>query len=257
MDFRTRRQLIVLAVFAVIAVSTAFLIVRHYTPDPTCFDGRQNQREEEVDCGGPCLACALKRQKDVEVFWTKFVRSRENTYDVAAEIRNPNAKLAAKSFRYEFELFDDTGFLVASRQGISFIHPGETMHLTEIGLITQRNVVKAGLKTGNFDWILSGETQPDIIAGNKEYVIEEEDGLKASVVRALITNRSIGDTVGVEVAVLVSDQNGNLVGVNRTRIGELRGNDTRAVKFVWPVVLPSRVSTIAVEARSLSGPANR
>lgn len=257
MDFRTRRQITILFVAGLIFAGAVFLVAKSYLPAPTCFDGRRNQGEEETDCGGSCLACALKRQKDVEIFWTKFVKSRENTYDVAAEIRNPNARLAARSFSYEFRLFDDTGFLVASKKGISFIHPGETMHLAEIGLITQRNVVKVKLKTGNFDWILSGETQPDIIAGNKEYVIEEEDDLKTSVVRALITNRSINDAVGVEVTVLVSDENGNLVGVNRTRISELRGSDTKAVKFVWPAVLSGRVSTIAVEARSLSGPANR
>lgn len=253
MNFRTRRQFAVLLVFGLVAASVAFLTIRRYAPKPTCFDNRQNQREEEVDCGGPCLACALKHQKDVEIFWTRFVKSRANTYDAAAEIRNPNVKLAARSFRYELQLFDDTGFLVASRRGISFIYPGETAHLAEVGLVTQRNVVKAKLVADSFEWTLAEGAPPDVIAGNKEYVIEDENGLKTSAVRALITNRSINDATDVEVAALVFDQDGNLVGVNGTVIGEIRANDTRPVKFAWPGVISGRVATIVMEARSRSG----
>lgn len=256
MDFRTRRQITILFVAGLVFSGAIFLVVKSYLPAPTCFDGRRNQGEEQTDCGGPCLACALKDQKDAEVFWVRFVRSRDNTYDAAAELRNPNVKLAAKSFNYEFKLFDDTGFVVASRRGSSFIYPGETLHLAEIGLTSSRTVVKATLVLGDFDWVLYDGIGPDVIAGSREYVVEDRDGSRVSVVKALVANRTIDDVKNVAVTVLVFDQDGNLMGVNGTILDRIEAGGTKPVGFQWPGVLPKPVSTVLIKARSPVNPPN-
>ena len=36
------------------------------TVEATCIDGKQNQGESEVDCGGPCEPCAIEQQEVVE-----------------------------------------------------------------------------------------------------------------------------------------------------------------------------------------------
>lgn len=250
MDFRARRQLIILFAVFVIAAGIGFLIIRPYLPEPTCADEKKNQGEEEVDCGGPCLACAFKNQKNVDIFWTRFVKVRGNTYDVAAEVRNPNVKLGAASFRYEFKLFDGTGFLVASRRGTSFLYPGETAHLAEIGLTSGRVVTKTAIVLEDLKWMLNDSPRPDLIAGNREYVIEEGEEGKRSVIKALIANRTIQDVPNVVVSALAFDEDGNLLGVNRTRLEAVSANDVAAVRFVWPQAFPRSVSTILVEARS-------
>ena len=136
MDFRARRQLAVLGVIALVVGGIGFLIFRAGLPDPSCQDNRKNQGEEDTDCGGPCASCALREQKPVEIFWTRFVQVRANTYDVAAEVRNPNVRIAAVFFDYEFKLFDTAGVAVVSRRGRAFLYPGETAHLIEIGLLS-------------------------------------------------------------------------------------------------------------------------
>lgn len=249
MDFHTRRQITILLAAGLVLAGFGFLVVQKYLPEPTCFDSNKNQKEEEVDCGGLCIPCALKHQKDVEIFWTRFVKSRENTYDVAAEIRNPNVKLAAVSFRYIFKIFDKTGFLVASREGISFLYPGETIHLAEVGLATGRIVEKAALEISDFKWAIA-DSGPDLIAGNREYSVETDNGVRQSAVKAIISNRTIKDIGGIQVNALVFDDQGNILGVNRTVIDELKANESQPVKFTWPGALPDTVSTTLVEARS-------
>lgn len=249
MDFHTRRQITILLAAGLVLAGVGFLVVQRYLPKPTCFDNKKNQNEEEVDCGGSCIPCALKHQKDVEIFWTRFVKSRGGTYDAAAEIRNPNVKLGAAYFRYTFKLFDKTGFLVASREGISFLYPGETIHLTEVGLLTGRIVEKATLDVSDFKWVIA-DSGPDLIAGNREYNVETDNGGKQSVVKAIITNRTIKDIKGIRVNALVFDDRGNILGVNRTVIDELKANESQPVKFTWPGALADTVSTTLVEARS-------
>lgn len=253
MGFRERRQLVIIAVAALIFGGIGFFIFKTNLPEPSCADSRRNQGEEDVDCGGPCVPCALRRQKDLEIFWVRFAKARENTYDLAAEIRNPNVKLAASSVVYEFKLFDTAGAAVASRRGETFIYPGEIMHLAEVGLISGRSIAKAALSIRDSKWILSETISPDLIAGSKEYAVEEEGGRRRSAVQAIIANRTIRDIPDIAVGVLVFDGDGNLLGVHRTVIEEIPAGQSRPVKFIWPDVFPKAVSSILIEARSASG----
>lgn len=250
MDFRTRRQLAVLGVIALVIGGIGFFIFRAGLLDPSCQDNRQNQGEEAVDCGGPCVSCALREQKPVEIFWTRFVQIRGNTYDVAAEIRNPNVKLAAVAFDYEFKLFDTAGVAVASRRGRAFLYPSETAHLIEIGLLSGRTIARASLGIGEVQWQLSDAVGPDVIAGSKEYGVEGDPGMLVSAVKAIVANRGITDVRDITVSALVFDQNGNLLGAHRTLVNELAAGLSKPMSFVWPSQFPTAPSSLMVEVRS-------
>lgn len=251
MDFRTRRKLAVISAVAIVVIGAGALVVNALLPDPTCEDGKQNQKEEGIDCGGPCVPCAVKNRKALEVFWTRFVQSREGNYDIAAEVRNPNAAVGAPFFRFEFQLFDDTGILVATRSGTAFIYPNETMHVMAIGISSNRVIRNATLTVSDERWEVVESPPPDIVAGNREYVVEiAPDGARRGVVRTQIQNRTVQNFSDVPVRTLVFDAEGNLLGVHETRIPELRANEVRAITFTWPGVLPDAVSTILIEARS-------
>ena len=219
-------------------------------PAPSCQDTRRNQGEEEVDCGGPCAPCAFHHQKAIEVIWSRFVKVRENSYDVAAELYNPNSQLGAASFRYEFKLFDVAGVLVVSRVGRSFIYPRETAHLTEIGLLSGRSVARVALEIERPEWVLSESLRPDIIAGNRSHRVVTEDGISRSVVEAIVTNRAVGDMRDIVIGVLLLDASGNLLGAHRTVIDFLASGASEPLKLVWPAVVAEAVPSLVVEVRS-------
>lgn len=259
MNFRVRRQFAAIFIVGAIVFAIGIGIYNRFAPKPTCFDDRRNQGEEEKDCGGPCVSCVFKRQKPVEVFWVRFVKTRENAYDVAAEIRNPNVKLGLSSFDYIFKLYDAPGVLVAERKGESFLYPGETVHLAEIGLLSGRTVNKAELAIKNEQWVLTDGAPPDVIAGGREYSVNDGDGPGRSALKAVISNRTVVDIPDLSVSAIVFDHDGNLLGLNRTLISKLTAGDSQPVTFVWPNVFPRDVSSSTViEARSrMSIPAAR
>lgn len=254
MDFRTRRQLAVLAVVFLLAGGIGYLIYARVSPPPTCQDNKTNQGEEDTDCGGPCISCVFKKQQPISTFWTRYVKVRENTYDVAAEIQNPNARLASTSFVYEFQLYDTAGVLVASRRGTSYLYPGETAHLVEIGLTSGRIIRKddgVKLVIKDTEWGLADRLGPDVIAGNREYVVEEdENNVRKSVVRAITQNRTLRDIPDVEISVVIFDSASNVVGMNRTILDMIAAGDTTPVRFAWPAVVSESISSVILEVRS-------
>ncbi|MBU6415055.1 hypothetical protein KGQ34_02340, partial [Patescibacteria group bacterium] len=94
MDFRRKRQFVILLTVAAVAAGILFLFARRLIPQPTCFDNKKNQNEEEVDCGGVCAPCALKHQEPLALSWPpRFFLIDEHRYDIVAELRNPNLAL--------------------------------------------------------------------------------------------------------------------------------------------------------------------
>ncbi|OHA08489.1 MAG: hypothetical protein A3B37_00085 [Candidatus Sungbacteria bacterium RIFCSPLOWO2_01_FULL_59_16] len=250
--FRERRQLIISLLIVAVLVAVGYVAVRTLLPEPTCEDGRRNQGEEDVDCGEPCVPCVLKHPKELEVFWVRAVRSRGSAYDVAARISNPNAKLGARSIEYEFELFDAADLPVAARRGSAFAYPGENLHLVEIGLdVGEREAARAAVTVRRVEWVIADEVAPDIAAGGREYLTEEDvEGRRRSAIRAVITNRTLEDLPEVAVSAIVFDGQGNLFAVHRTVLGDLGAAESKPVKFVWGEMFADAPGSFAIEARS-------
>lgn len=251
MDFRARRQLAVLAIVVLVAGGIGYLAYTRVSPSPTCQDNKINQGEEDTDCGGPCISCVFKKQQPMSIFWTRYVKVRENTYDVAVEIQNPNIKLAVTSLAYEFKLYDTAGVLVASRKGTSYLYPGETTHLVEIGLTSGRTIRNAEFGIRDTKWGLADRLGPDVIAGNREYAVEEdEQNVRKSVVKAIIQNRTLEDISDVEISAIVFDSASNVVGMNRTILDSISAGGTTPVRFVWPTIVSESISSVVLEVRS-------
>ncbi len=84
---------------------------------PACNDGKRNQDETGIDCGGSCeLVC----REDVESARVPFARALTNAAgrtDLVAYIENRNQGAEAKGAVYTAEIFDAQGRLLGSREG--------------------------------------------------------------------------------------------------------------------------------------------
>lgn len=247
MDFRTKRQLIIIAIILLAILLPTGWLVYVNLPEPTCFDNKQNQGEEDVDCGGPCTPCALKHPEDMSVLWTRFVPVRVNTYDVAAEIRNPNLKLGAAKFEYEFRFFDDAGVLVATLPGSSFVFPDEMFRVVETGVQTLRTLRRATLVVSGVEWLFTDVTAPDVVIGGK--TISVLPGERETTVRATLVNRSLVDFRNVFVTALIFDENGNILAASKITEKNLASGESRPLFFFWPLEIDDENVSVSVEAR--------
>ena len=247
-SWRSRRQLIVLLVLAVVAVSVGFLFFRKYLPTPTCFDNKKNQRELDVDCGGSCGPCELKHPKEIEVFWARAILTRPQTYDVAVEIRNPNEVLSSADLEYEFTMFDNFG-LVARRTGHTFVLPQERLHIVEANLNTTREPSRVEFKVFNANWQFKNQQPPNVVVEKRDYIVVDNGGQKQSSVETSMANRSPFNFSEVIVNFVVLDEEKNLLGANKVLLEDFLSGSSREVKSLWPREFKGRVTTISVEPR--------
>ncbi|RJQ36740.1 hypothetical protein C4552_02500 [Candidatus Parcubacteria bacterium] len=251
MDYRTKRQFIAFSILAVILAGVGFLFFQGIS-EATCTDGRRNQNEEGVDCGGSCAPCELKNRKPVEVLWARAVPSRSGVVDAAAEVRNPNVRVGARRVNYEFRFFDAAGAVLATRKGQSYLYPGETAHFLEFGIPVDDTVRQIDLVIGEADWMVVDAVRPDVVAGNRAYGITDVRGFPQSEVTTIAQNRSLDAVRDLTVYVLILDAQGNLIAANARELEELRSGDSASITFRWPSVIAQSVGAMLIEARSPS-----
>lgn len=250
MDFRSMRQLIILAIPAIIILGIVFYIFEKVQPAPTCFDNVRNQGEEQVDCGGPtCIKCELKEKKELDVFWTKFFRVREDTYDVAVEIRNPNQLVLMSKLDYAIRIYDERDVVMTTRTGSTFVLPGATTHVIETNLVSVKTIKKIKFDITGQEWTFLPNQPPDIVAGEKEYSVTSDGSKPRSVVNATVFNRTVKDFANVEVNVLLLDSRKNVLGISKSTIPLLMAGESQHVTFFWPDVIFGTISEILLEPK--------
>lgn len=132
MDWRKKRQLIYGGVFfSLIFLIFIFYFLNQPPEPPTCFDGKKNQDEEDVDCGGSCPPCELKVSEPIKVYKSYFLPFSKKI-DLIGIVQNPNDNLAVKNLNYFFEIYDLNNFLIATTSlKKTILEPNQKRYLVE------------------------------------------------------------------------------------------------------------------------------
>ncbi len=247
-SWRGRRQLIAFLVVVTPLAVIAFVTVKNAIPAPSCTDNRQNQHETGLDCGGECISCGFKYPQAVKVFWARAVPVRQDMYDVAAEIENPNERLSSVDVEYQFTLFDDFG-PVTTRAGKTFIYARERSLVIEAGIETVRPATRAEFQILNVKWQEKPDLAPTVIAERRDYSVVEDQGKKGSKILITLFNKSPYDFLKTEVNVAVLDKDQNLLGVNKIVAESLLSQSRRDLVSLWPEEFTGAISVINVQPR--------
>jgi hypothetical protein len=220
----------VIAFFALVAVGVYF---SQYYRAPTCTDGKQNQNEEGVDCGGSCAVICPASVADPIVLWNRSFPVARGVYNAVAYIENPNANLGVKMVTYRFKLYDEENILVAERVGKAFIAPNERFAIFEPRINTGERIPKRTffefIKFS--DWTKLDKEMPKILVrGEKSSSIGT-----SSRVDATLQNSTIVDISDVNVVAIVYDKNNNAMAVSATKVDKLKADSSYNVAFTWDV----------------------
>lgn len=246
------KRTIIIIIYFILFISFAFLLYFLIKPDPTCYDGKKNQYEKGIDCGGPCKPCEKGIDaEDLVIDKTYFLSGGNNTYDLVAKISNPNYDLGAKKFQYAFALKDSYGRIISTREGSSYIFPGDSRYIIELGLVTENNLMpsEAEIKISEVEWKNAlGEAKPKIDTIDKKFgKASVGDGYEA---KGLMRNESGFDLERIDIAIILKDANGDIVGINKTFKDSLRIKEEREFLFSWPYPLENEVETMEVYPES-------
>lgn len=249
---RARKRLIIgMVFFGLIAFLSALVYFAFLKPPATCFDAKQNQDEEGVDCGGACaLVCQEQiTAQNLEVREVAVVPAGNGRVDVLGKIRNPNPDIGVSAFRYAFEIKNHEGAVVL-REGTSFILPGEEKYLMALN-VELAGSLSSALHVSEAEWerFTDYRGRPSINFYHKRYS-ELSGGSAFSEAYGLLINESPYDFRSIRVKVILRDGAGKPLAFNSTEMRTVQANEERDFRLLWPTSFPGAVSQVEMEAEA-------
>jgi hypothetical protein len=237
MDWRLRKQIIFgLIIFLIFFLISYLIFLKIRGPvAASCFDGKKNQGEEGIDCGGPCPPCELKYAEPLKVYPTKYL-VYSNSIDIIGILENPNKNLALKEIKYYFDIYDLDGVLKATTTlKKTILEPETKKYLLEI------NYPKPKFTLGEIKLKIIEPQKEDFVKKEKEEIpvsyynekIINENG-KWKIQLSLF-NKSF-QKQEVEVIGLVYNQNNNLIAVGKTK-AFLNSQEVQDISISLPEIL--------------------
>jgi len=142
-----------LVFFALIAlwVHQAFFV-----SPPSCFDNKQNQDEEGIDCGGKNFGCPPRELKSIKLDHTdpKLFSLSDSSTAIEVSFSNASKNYGLKSLNYSFDVYDPSGVKIRTSAGIVSISPEETKYAVNVVDIDRREIGEVDLNVGATDWTL-------------------------------------------------------------------------------------------------------
>lgn len=252
LDPRNKKRILIGLIFSLI---TLFLILTAYfifSEGPSCADGKLNQNEKGVDCGGVCAPCQdFSSVQDIAVRSSEFVFGGKDTFDALVKISNPNPSFGSPKFSYRAMLKDSLGNVIDEKNGSGFILPAESKYVAVIGFSVKKeeNPSEVVFEISNTEWREFTDYQKPVLSiSNKRFDLRSD--IVGGESSGLLKNESAFDFDRIKVIVVLRDSGGKLVGVNMTQVSTVRAGEERDFPLLWPYQLPGEVSSVEVEAEA-------
>ena len=220
-----------LLVFATVGGSVYF---GYFKPAPSCMDKVQNQGEEEADCGGPCVACAVRKLKPIKVLPLQLFDIGNNTSSVLAELENPNSNYGASHIAYTVTLYDGADAALITFNGDTFLHAGEVKTFVFPALeVPFRNIVRGEFVVRDMAWLAAAEfPRPNV---EVREVVTKREGKNAIVEGVVQNNNSYGLKQAVVNAVAMN-RAGLFADASRTVLADIQPFEERFFRIVIPLL---------------------
>jgi hypothetical protein len=245
------KKLVIIFVYLVIFSLLGLLIYHWLKPAPTCTDGKKNQNETGVDCGGVCSPCKkVLETQDLIIKEKAFVPGGQGSYDAMMRVSNPNNQIAGSSFSYDLKLEDAGGNVLAERSGESFILPKESKYIIETSLETDKipAQIEASISNPRWEEFFDYE-RPELNIYDRKYDLISS-GVGYSEAFGLFRNESPFDFNSVKINVVLRDANGKPIAFNKTEMNTINAGEQRDFRLLWPVNFPGDVQGVEMEAEA-------
>ncbi len=243
MSWALKRKILYILLVIAAVLALALPVVYFLIPNPTCFDGKQNQDEQGIDCDGSCAKVCLERTGGLQVLWTRSFQVSEKVFSAVAYVSNPNVSLGAYEVPYTFRLYDAKNILVGERHGVATLPPNTTFPIFE-GVITtgSRPPARTFFEFAAKPVFERLPDQPGLLIKNQEF--SDEDGTPR--LTATIANQNIFSIRNITVDAILYDLNDNAIAASETVIDEIPKDDSREVVFTWPQPFGKPVNRIEI-----------
>lgn len=247
MSWAARRRFIILLIIG--AVFVAFLTtvgIATFYKAPSCSDGKQNQNETGVDCGGACQYLCIEQQYPPTVLFTKAIKNGEGRVDVIAKVENKNADAAAKNVRYKITLYGSDQSLIQEMTGILDLPPSASVPVFVPNIPSgKQTIVNAFLdiNQSSLQWFsMSSNTSIVPTVSN----VKQIGTTSAPRIEAILTNTSVSILTNVKAIVLVRNDKGDVIATSSTIIPTIPAQGRATATFTWNSEFPEVPASIEV-----------
>ena len=254
---------------------------------PSCFDGKQDQGEQGIDCGGPCANACTTGVPPIAVRSVyEFVPS-PNHVTLLAQIDNPNQSIAAQYFNFLFTVEDASGTTLASFPGSAFLYANELKYIVLVneplpgvgldmpvqtsGSSTASNAAvsnpsvsnKRPLGTASITlgipmltisdtstrWVASSSfgPPPALAAGS----VSTKIASSSVIASGFIKDNDTASFSNVFVVAIFKDAAGNPIGVSQTEIDSIAPNTSQPFSISYPFIAGINPGSTEVEAYAM------
>lgn len=236
MSWRFKRKLFYIFLATIIFLFLGFLIYLSFKPAPqSCFDGQKNFGEEDVDCGGPCPPCELRKFIPLKQYESQFLIYPNKTFDAFSLIENPNQKLGLKKLKYQFLIYDKSGLLRATTSiNETIVLPEEKRFLVSINQpLPDFEIGKVDLKIFEplkSDWVkIEKKKDIKVEVYNQTFAKENERWYLGLT----LYNQSLFPYNDLNIVAFVYDQKNNLIALAEGKF-DLNEEEVKEVKLRLP-----------------------
>ncbi|MDE2213022.1 MAG: hypothetical protein KGJ34_00595 [Patescibacteria group bacterium] len=240
MSWAMRRKLLYGGVTALVALIIILWIGFHFfATAPSCFDGKQDQGETGIDCGGPCARICSDEARAPVVLWSRAFQTAPGVYTAAAYVENPNSaqNAGAYSVPYAFRLFDSNNVLIVERDGVMDIEPQQVVPVIEANIPTGTRTVAHTFfefSTNAIQWTKIPQSSLPSIEVEGENLSSDGSSLSVSIVNA-------GDSAisNLTLAAVLFDASSTAQAASESLLQPIAPGSSQNVVFTWPSGVPN------------------
>ncbi len=216
-------------------------------PAPSCTDGKRNQDETEIDCGGPsCSECELRRVQTIRSFPALAVSSPDGKRSsILIQFQNPNANYGANPLSYTLTLYGADGGVIYTNTSDTFIYPSEITYRMEPNIPVASSLIgRSELTIRNQEWVRRDEfVAPKTQV--RDVRVEYDGSRNQASVTGVLKNDNAFTLPRATVGVILYGQTSSLIGVSKTLVESLQPLEERPFTVLVPVSGVTASSSIA------------
>ena len=241
-----RRLIIGLIVGALLVLVLGLILFSALYHAPSCVDHTQNQKEDGVDCGGPCASLCTALEEAPTVISTRAIQNGDSRTDVIALVENKNITAAAKAVPYTISLYGADQSLIQTVNGTVDLPANATVPVFVPGVFSGRQTVTAAFLTIDasvVQWYTYRETRTLPIYNNDATISNPNT---APRIDASISNTTAYPAEDVRVVAIILDANGATIGASSTIIPTIAAQGRAPATFTWNQPFAGTASAIQI-----------
>ncbi len=245
MTWAAKRKLIIIGVIAVVLLAAlASVWYFFFYTAPSCIDGKQNQTEEGIDCGGTCTYLCSASEAAPSVRFVRAFSPLPGRTDVIAYVDNPNTNAEAHKAPYTIELYNDQNVLVAKTKGVADLPALSTAPIFVPELFSGSEVVSHAFLTfsqPDIHWVKASPLPKTLETQNVVYA-----GGDNPRVTATVYNKTAQSRTRVYFVATLFGIDGKALASSATIVDVIPAQGTNSLVFTWPTPIAESVARVDI-----------